>query len=179
MVDLSRRFFLGGAISLIAATQFTPSVNAMNNLPVIYGNGRDDDTDGLRALFCNDPVVFKKKDMVAVDGHHGVTFCYTDYPVSFKVTRMISVPKELNLNFEKAHFNGIELENDEPFFKVETGELALKFCGPVTYDVKGSHHSKFIIGVNEEGHSFGGRRISDRERAAFRYRTIDNGVKVY
>lgn len=111
MVELSRRFFLGGAISLIAAKTFVPSVSAMSNLPTIYGDGKSDDTAGLGALFRREPVTFKK-EMIGVDSHEGLTF----HKGHFVVTNSIHIPKDTNIDIESAMFIGDKLPDDFPFF---------------------------------------------------------------
>lgn len=110
-MDMNRRFFLGGAISLIAASTFVPSVSAMMNLPTIYGDGKNDDTAGLGALFRNEPVTFKK-EMIGVDSHEGLTFHHG----KFVVTNSIHIPEKSKINIERATFIGNKLEPNFPFF---------------------------------------------------------------
>lgn len=105
MVELSRRFFLGGAIALIAAQTFKPSANAMSNLPTIYGNGLEDDSFGIAALFRNEPVIFKD-DQIGVEDHKGIIF----KKGNFLILHTVDVPKELNLEIEYANFSDAVLE---------------------------------------------------------------------
>lgn len=100
MVELSRRFFLGGAIALIAAQTFKPSVNAMGNMPTIHGNGLEDDSFGIAALFRNEPVIFKD-DQIGVEDHKGIVF----KKGNFLILHTVDVPKELNLEIEYANFS--------------------------------------------------------------------------
>jgi len=55
-MSINRRTFLGGALALTAATMLPTPADACRRLPTIYGNGYDDDTEGLRALFAGLPV---------------------------------------------------------------------------------------------------------------------------
>lgn len=66
MVELSRRFFLGGAIALVAVQTFKPSL--ASNMPTIYGNGIKDDSAGFNALFAKEPVIFNK-DQIGIESH--------------------------------------------------------------------------------------------------------------
>lgn len=116
-MELSRRFFLGGAIALIAAQTFKPSVNAMGNMPTIYGDGVNDDSFGLASLFRNDPVIFSK-DQIGVEDHKGIIF----KKGNFVILNSVDVPKELKLEVEYANFTDATLElynNDAYAFRVK------------------------------------------------------------
>lgn len=110
-MDISRRFFLGGAISLLAASTFTPSVSAMMNLPTIYGDGVQDDTSGLYALLNNEPCTFNK-EQIGVENHEGIVF----HKGIFVVRNTIDIPKETKIKVESPIFIGTELADKQPFF---------------------------------------------------------------
>jgi hypothetical protein len=111
MVDLTRRFFLGGAISLIAAqTSALPKI--IGNMPQIWGDGRHDDTGGLGSLFRGEPVVFTK-DRLTIDSHKGITF----HKGIFTVSRTIEIPDECNLTMDGPTFKALGLPIDSPFFR--------------------------------------------------------------
>lgn len=113
MVNLNRRFFLGGAISLVAAQTFIPSVAAMSNMPTIYGDGIKADAFGLAALFRNDPVIFDK-DKIAVEKHGGITF----HSGQYLIDSTVEVPKDLNVEFDgmRVSFMDFNLDPSQPFF---------------------------------------------------------------
>jgi len=113
-MNLSRRFFLGGAISLVAVQTFIPNVSAMMNLPTIYGDGVHDDTAGLGAIFRNEPVTFNK-EQIGVDSHEGLTFHHG----RFKITNTVNIPANSKIEVIRAIFVGIELDPNFPFFSCE------------------------------------------------------------
>jgi hypothetical protein len=110
-MEMSRRFFLGGAITLIAAQTFVPSVELMANIPTIYGDGNRDDSGGLSALFSNEPVTFNK-EQIGVESHEGIVFHNGNYAVS----RTIVIPDEAKIKIERATFIAKDLEPDQVFF---------------------------------------------------------------
>jgi len=95
MKDISRRFFLGGTLAVIAAKSFTPTVNAMSNIAKIYADGKHDDSAGLNALFANEPVIFSK-EKIALEGHEGVVILGG----SFKIDKTIEITKRTKLIIE-------------------------------------------------------------------------------
>lgn len=110
-MDASRRFFLGGAISLAAAVTFKVKKKHKSNIPTIYGDGKHDDTGGIGALFRNEPVNFNS-DQIGVESHGGITF----HKGVFIISRTIDIPREANLEFERVNFvegEGLTL----PFFR--------------------------------------------------------------
>jgi hypothetical protein len=111
-MNVSRRFFLGGAISLVAAQTFIPSVSAMMNMPTIYGDGRRDDSSGLAALFRNYPVTFNK-EQIGVESHEGIIF----HNGWFAIYRTVEVPAKTKIVIEHATFVDHNLEL--PFFLCE------------------------------------------------------------
>lgn len=140
-MELSRRFFLAGAISLIAAKTFIPA-NA-GNLPTIYGNGLNDDTSGLGALFRNEPCLFNK-EMIAVENHEGIEF----YFGRFVVFQTINIPRDTKLDFnisKHTHFIGTRLEDNFPFFICEdfSGHIFEKGIA-VTFEVNRSHKAPLV-----------------------------------
>lgn len=112
MNDISRRFFLGGAISLVAAVTFKPALSS--NMPTIYRDGINDDSAGLQALFENNPVIFSK-DHIGVNSHDGITF-HEKTPMGFIVNNTINIPKNCKLKIERATFVGKGLPDGWPFF---------------------------------------------------------------
>lgn len=156
MVDLTRRFFLGGAISLIAVATFTPSVSAMSNLPTIYGDGKGDDTHGLGALFRNEPVTFNK-EMLGVNSHKGITF----HKGMFRITRTINIPKDVAIKIERARFYGVDLELNEPFFMLERGFDDYQLCDNrgLIFEVKFSYNSELFVFPKEEPDTYSLRKI--------------------
>lgn len=116
-MKMSRRFFLGGAISLIAAQTFIPSVDTMANIPTIYGDGKRDDSGGLGALFRNEPVTFNK-EQIGVESHDGIVFHNGTYAIS----RTVIIPDEVKLKIERAVFISKDLPYDDVFFWLSTNE---------------------------------------------------------
>lgn len=111
-MDVSRRFFLGGSLALIAAVTFKPSVSALANIPTIYGDGAHDDTAGLQALMRNEPVNFSK-DQIGVEAHDGIEF----YNGFFTVEKTVNVPEGVDVKFiGHVRFDGNKLE-ELPFFR--------------------------------------------------------------
>jgi len=64
MVDISRRLFLSGALSVAAVAVVGPAMAAIHDYPVLYGDGKRDDTAALQALFDGLPVI---ADGVVID----------------------------------------------------------------------------------------------------------------
>jgi hypothetical protein len=122
MVELSRRFFLGGAISLLAASTFDP-LPSMANLPRIYADRQHDDTGGLGALFRNEPVIFSREN-IGVDKHKGITF----HAGRFKVTQTLELPPGLKVKVEGIEFDLHDLYEQFPVLRGRHKEL-VKFTG--------------------------------------------------
>lgn len=116
-MQISRRFFLGSAISLVAAQTFVPSVSAMINLPTIYGDGKTDDSYGLGALFRNEPVIFKK-DQLAIDSHGGITF----HRGEFLITQPVRISKDVDIFVNQVLFRAPDLDLNLPMFIMEAGD---------------------------------------------------------
>lgn len=148
MTDISRRFFLGGAISLVAATTFAPSISAMMNLPTIYGDGVRDDTSGLYALLHNEPCTFNK-EQIGVEKHEGIVF----HKGRFIVNKTIEIPAGLILKVEAPYFIGMELESNQPFFMCERGFKASQFDRWATFQTNEKHVGKLIDFKKEEKYS--------------------------
>lgn len=123
-VELSRRFFLGGALSLIAASTFEIKAHHIGNMPKIWGDGVHDDTAGLGALLRGEPVLFSK-DNLGVDEHKGVTFHNGEYAVA----QTIIVPDEAVVEFECATFVGNDLPVDAAFFSIPGDRYTQMFLG--------------------------------------------------
>jgi hypothetical protein len=154
MVDLTRRFFLGGAIALVATKTFVPSVNAMGNMPTIYGNGYDDDSYGLGCIysyglgciFRNEPVIFKT-DKIAVEEHKGVIF----FGGRYAIERSVNLPASAKIEMHRAEFIGYKLEpHDMPFFMAEIGFNANQFDnGQATFDLPLGYRNRLVQYPNQ------------------------------
>lgn len=144
MVNLDRRLFLGGALSLIAAQTFTPSISDRANIPTIYGNGVQDDVGGLSALFRNEPVTFDK-EMIGIESHNGIIFHYGRYVIS----RTIEIPDDCNLNIEMANFISRGLDIEIPFFITKETEYptikGLRNNLGLIFEAPKIHKSPFIM----------------------------------
>lgn len=105
-MDVSRRFFLGGAISVFAASTFTPTLSA-GNLPRIWADGKNDDTSGLGALFRKEPVIFAKEN-IGLDDHGLITF----HTGKFRITQTIGIPKDAEFKVEGITFDVRDLDED-------------------------------------------------------------------
>jgi hypothetical protein len=121
-MDVSRRWFLGGAISLIAVSTFEVTAQC-GNVPRIYADNVHDDTSGLHALFHNEPVIFSQDDIGVGDSrdivvHRGV----------YRVSRTIELPRGLVVRVEDMTFRGIDLDENLPYLRGRGEELA-QFTG--------------------------------------------------
>ena len=66
-MNLSRRLFLGGVLSIVGATFVdAPSLGA--EYPTIYADGVHDDTEGLKAFFAGKPFHVEEFNIVAENG---------------------------------------------------------------------------------------------------------------
>jgi hypothetical protein len=121
-MDVSRRWFLGGAISLIAVSTFEVTAQC-GNVPRIYADNVHDDTSGLHALFHNEPVIFSQDDIGVGESrdivvHRGV----------YRVSRTIELPRGLVVRVEEMVFRGIDLDENMPYLRGREEELA-QFTG--------------------------------------------------
>jgi|ERR1019366_3105663 hypothetical protein len=138
-MNISRRFFLGGAISLVAAATFTPTVSAMMNLPTIYGDGVQDDTSGLYALLNNEPCTFNK-EQIGVESHEGIVF----HNGRFLIRNTIEIPGTIKLKVEAPTFIGTELEDNQMFFLLGRGFDMSQFEKWAVFEVNKTHKSRFM-----------------------------------
>ena len=115
-MELTRRFFLGGAIALLAAQTFKPSISQGSNLPKIWGDAEQhDDSMGFNALFNRDPVIFRKDD-IGVETHEGIII----YKGWYRVDRPLEIFKKTNLTVIGGwRINASELPPDEPLIIYE------------------------------------------------------------
>jgi hypothetical protein len=113
-MDLARRSFLGGLISLVAVKQFDVTKAFASNLPRIYADKKNDDSHGLGALFRNEPCIFSKDD-IGIESHNGIII----HGGSYVIGNTIHIPNNLNLQIERAFFNGTSLFENSPFFIAE------------------------------------------------------------
>lgn len=141
-MNINRRFFLGGALSLIAATTFKPSI--AGNMPTIYGDGVTDDSGGLYALLNNEPVLFNK-EQIGVEDHKGIVF----HNGRFVVNNTIEIPNDCNILFETKQgmppkFIGINL-GQQPFFSYKNPDVVRDFTNKhIIFEVKPSHIGKLL-----------------------------------
>jgi hypothetical protein len=114
-MELSRRFFLGGAIALVAVQTFKPSISMASNLPTIWGDGKHDDAHGFNALFAKNPVLFKK-DQIGIENHEGVII----YKGLFKIDHTLEILEATNLTaYGSFDINAIDLPEYEPLIAYE------------------------------------------------------------
>lgn len=132
-MELSRRFFLGGAIALVAVQTFKPTL-ASSNMPKIYGDLNHDDSAGFNALFSNEPVIFNK-EQIGVENHQGIFI----YKGSFRIDSPIEINRKTNLNIvDRFTIDAYALPIDEPLFIYEG-----KFIDMSKYD------GLFSLGLTE------------------------------
>lgn len=159
-MNLNRRMFLGGSLSLIAAVTFVPV--ASSNMPRIWGRLDKDDGDGFGALFRNEPVIFEN-DNIGIDSHQGIVF----HKGTFVISHTVTIPKNCKISFDikddgnpcfvggfsdkfrkqmldehKLIFPN-DLPDDAPFFNCEDFS-GHQFDGKFGFEVKASHKSRFI-----------------------------------
>ena len=146
MPELSRRFFLSGAISLIAASTFEP-LPSMANVPRIYADRKHDDTSGLGALFRHEPVIFSR-DNIGVDKHKGITF----HTGRFKITQTLELPPGLKVKVEGIELDLHDLYEQFPVFRGRHKELQ-QFTGLYTRYVDVADKSRVHIEVADLGYS--------------------------
>lgn len=145
MVDLSRRLFLNGAIALIGAKTFTPSVSAMSNLPKIYGDGQHNDSYGFQALFNNEPCIFNRGN-IGIEENKGVII----YRGFYKIDKTIIIPSGANVSIERmvgssgVEFVGIELDDDAPFFNKKSGANVKLNNGVILFEARENGNNKLI-----------------------------------
>lgn len=111
-LELPRRAFLGGMLSLLAATaiEATPLRLVSNRLPRIHGNGKDYDSEGFQALFDGKEIIFPK-DKLIITEHKGVIV----HGGQFVINREVWTERT-SLHIEAAIFDGRLLESWEYFF---------------------------------------------------------------
>lgn len=150
-MELSRRFFLGGAISLLAANTFVPSASASGNLPHIWGDGKHDDTSGLGALFRKEPVIFSNENL-GVDEHEGILF----HTGRYKVTGTIELPAGLRCKVESSTFDLTELDAAFPVFRGRNKELTIftglyaRYVEPVSAERRLNYTESVSLPATEE-----------------------------
>lgn len=72
-MELTRRSFLGGAVAVATVAAVAP-VFPVSPLPILYGDGKHDDTLALQALLDKQPVIDGTSSEVIVVGEHGHVF---------------------------------------------------------------------------------------------------------
>lgn len=133
MIEGTRRSFLGGMISLIAAQTFVAKAADIGNMPCIRGDGRHDDAHGFGSLFRNEPVIFPK-ERVGVSSHGGVII----HGGKFLIGSEILVPDDALITIEAADFLNYKrtgpfetvkvLPDNVTYFSIPSA-LARQFCG--------------------------------------------------
>lgn len=130
-IQLSRRWFLGGAISLAAVsfTQLPSGVGAVarelksGNKPQIWADGIHDDSHGLGALLRREVVLLPKSGIV-IEDHQGCTIHHGEFCIDAEV----HVPADADFRIDRARFYGRKLPNDAAFFCISP-EMAKRFAG--------------------------------------------------
>jgi hypothetical protein len=154
-MEIARRTFLGGMLSLLAVQTFTPPPLAAmgNRTPRIFGNGRDYDSEGFQALFDGNDVIIPQ-DKIGISKCKGVIF----HRGTFVIDREVYT-NGTELFIEHARFDGHLLQWWEAFFthpasrgtamqiigKAEwlrsEGDIAIDF-GPVQFSIQNTHMSE-------------------------------------
>lgn len=131
MTEPTRRFFLGGAVSALVVATITPRLEAQGhilagNTPVIYGNGRQDDSAGLAALMRGGPVIFGP-DKIGVDDYGNVII----HDGKYLINHTVEVDVTGDLKIVQAKFvAGLLLPIAEPLFRVHR-DYAKSFTSPI------------------------------------------------
>lgn len=130
-MQLTRRWFLGGAISLAAAsvTQLPSGVGAVarelksGNKPQIWADGTHDDSHGIGALLRQEVVLLPTSGII-IHSHGGCTI----HQGNFRINTEVNVPPHAVFDIQSARFFGDNLESDQAFFCIP-GKMAQKFSG--------------------------------------------------
>lgn len=127
MVELSRRSFLGGSITVLAAVTFVPKpsiAGLFGNTPTIWGDGFHDDTAGIGALLRSEPVI-SPKELIGIESNGGIIFHHGTYLIN----QTIEIPEEANLTIERMWLRaGKDLrEHNAPLFRTEARKHVLTF----------------------------------------------------
>lgn len=136
MINATRRFFLGGAISALVVATVVPRLDAKGrilagNTPVIYGNGIKDDSAGLAALMRGEPVIFGP-DKIGIDEYGSVTIHDGKYRIDHTVE--VNNPGELQ-SVQAEFIAGLDLPDDAPLFRVHS-RVVQAFTSPIGMRVK-------------------------------------------
>lgn len=67
-MNFTRRLFLGGLATALAATKVPMSDRAFGSVPVLHGDGKNDDAPALNAWMRGDPVRIVRNVTAAVVG---------------------------------------------------------------------------------------------------------------
>ena len=125
--EISRRSFLGGVLALTAAAS-VPVIRTTSNLPIIVGDGINDDADGLNALFRGDPVKIRAEGVRRTGGHIMINKGF------FLLSRKLEIVNDITLEnsgfFHTPEFDGREMLQFSP-----TSNAVIKRCyvGPVSH----------------------------------------------
>lgn len=120
MPQLSRRFFLGGLLSVGAASVVAPTIKSFeamadpwvgSNLPRIFANGRDFDSDGFIALLQGREVIFPK-DKIAISDAKDIIV----HSGEFLIDREVSFHDFRTFKIESGTFDGSALR--EPWMAI-------------------------------------------------------------
>jgi len=129
-IDLTRRFFLGGAVSAVVIAS-APRL-ALSNTPVIYANGIKDDTIGLYALLRGDPVHFPS-DKIELSAYKDIILHSGKYVIS----ETVAVPKGCQVRMEAACFTASDrLLIRQPFFQAYFDDVERFFGTGVSYTIQ-------------------------------------------
>lgn len=116
-MTISRRSFLGGALALTAASAVPASaLRALGAVPVIYGDGIHDDTDGLQAAIDGKPFRVAGEDAYVLSKGGRVFFSSG----TFRLSRTLHIRNKAYIR--GGRFVGSEIKNGT-VLHVHTGGL--------------------------------------------------------
>ena len=109
MVNLTRRSFLGGVLSVVAVSIVTPP--KFSTYPTLYGDNPHDDTKALQAVFNGEPYIVEGK---LIKGQESVVFGGGVYKISDTLFIRKSNTKVHDITFVKSNnFEGPVLDIDK------------------------------------------------------------------
>lgn len=124
MVELTRRWFLGGALSAVAIVAAQPTVAkellalSARNLPRIWADGRNYDADGIIALLRGEEVMFPRDKLSIKDAQQVII-----HSGNYQIDREIEVAGFRRFSIEAGTFDGTPLQHDwEAMFSIPSGE---------------------------------------------------------
>ncbi len=174
MVELSRRGFLGGMLSILAVAAvptFIPSPAEGNWMPRIYGNGKDHDGEGLQALFDGQDVILPA-DKIGLRGGRikGVEF----HKGHFVIDREL-FPEAVEIIIDgPVTFDGALLRSHEAFFTLHQGNIDKIARDPNISWLRSEGFWSIDIGGRQYGTNR--RRVSDTQRTPRKRQALAEGL---